>query len=131
MKRSKLFAVLWLTSSLSLPSFAAEGQKAHAQHHPEGQKTPATTSETDMDKSMQDIQDSMLKMHDLMNRILQAKDPQEIQRLKQEHLQLMKERMQLMHECMPMMHGMAKKNTTETKPDHTHETSPAHQEHHE
>lgn len=128
MKRSKLFAVLWLISPLSLPSFAAEGQEAHARHHPEGQKTPATMSEMEMDKSMQNMQDSMLKMHELMNRILQAKDPQEIQRLKQEHLQLMNEHMQMMHEHMPMMPCMAKKSTTETKPGDLHETSPAHQD---
>jgi hypothetical protein len=130
MKRSKLFAVLWLITPLSLPSFAHEKQKAPAHQHAEGQKTQGTGG-VDMDKSMQEMQDSMLKMHDLMNRILQAKDPEEVQRLKQEHLQLMKEHMQMMHERMPMMHGMAKKNPTETQPGHTHETAPAHQDHQE
>jgi hypothetical protein len=123
----RLLTVLMLITPLSLPSFAAEAQKAHTHQHAEGQKTQGTVG-TDMDKSMQDMQDSMLKMHDLMNRILQAKAPQEVQRLKQEHLQLMKKHMQMTHERMPMMHGMAKKNPTQTKPGHTHETAPTYQE---
>lgn len=132
MKRSlKFLTVLTLLGFLSALTFAHEKQKAHTQHHAEGQKTPATMGGMDMDKSMQEMQDGMLKMHDLMNRILQAKDPQEIQRLKQEHLQLMKEHMQMMHDRMPMMHGMAKKNPPETKRGHTHETAPTHQEHQE
>jgi hypothetical protein len=127
--RKRLLTVLMFIAPLSLPSFAHEKQKAPTHQHAEGQKTQGTSGGMDMDKSMQEMQDSMLKMHDLMNRILQAKDPQEIQRLKQEHLQLMKEHMQMMHERMPMMHGMAKKNPTETKSGHTHETAPAHQDH--
>jgi hypothetical protein len=130
MKRSlKILTVLTLLGSLSALSFAHEKQKAPTHQHAEGQKTQGASGGMDMDKSMQEMQDSMLKMHDLMNRILQAKDPQEIQRLKQEHLQLMNEYMQMMHERMPMMHGMAKKNSPEIKSGHTHETAPVHQDH--
>lgn len=53
---------------------------------------------------MSKMQESMLKMHDLMHRLQAAKSPEERQKLQQEHLQLMQAHMK---EMMPMMmHGM-------------------------
>ncbi len=82
-----IMTVLCVTASW--PASAAEGQ-------PEGgatMKPPMQGSQDAMDKQMQEMQDHMLKMHDLMHRIREAKDPQEIQRLKQEQLSLMKAHM--------------------------------------
>ena len=47
-------------------------------------------SEEKMDQRMRMMQDQMLKMHELSHRILEAKDPKERERLKEEHLALMK-----------------------------------------
>ena len=51
-------------------------------------------------QQMQQMQQSMLKMHDLMHQIQAAKTPEERQKLKQQHLQMMQAHTQMM---MPMM----------------------------
>lgn len=57
------------------------------------------------------MQDQMLKMHDLMHRIQASKDPAEREKLRQEHARLMNEQMQMMMSMMmgnqgKMGHGM-------------------------
>ena len=71
-------------------------------------------SEAEMDKHMRAMQAHMLKMHDLMNQIRDAKNPKERERLMDEHLQLMKAHMKQMKSgrgCMmqQMMHGSPEK----------------------
>lgn len=47
-------------------------------------------SEAEKDQRMRDMQEQMLKIHDLSNQILAEKDPFKKQKLKDEQLQLMK-----------------------------------------
>ena len=42
------------------------------------------------------MQDKMLKMHEQMHKIMQAKDPKERDKLMQEHMQMMQEHMKMM-----------------------------------
>jgi hypothetical protein len=56
-------------------------------HHPD--QTSTSTEETGM--PMDKMQDDMLKMHEQMHKILQAKDPGEREQLKQEHQKMMQE----------------------------------------
>jgi hypothetical protein len=60
-------------------------------------------SEEKMDQRMRMMQEEMLKMHELSHRILEAKDPKERERLKEEHLALMKAHHQRMMSRMKMM----------------------------
>ncbi|MEN9680711.1 MAG: hypothetical protein RLZZ627_604 [Pseudomonadota bacterium] len=52
------------------------------------------------DEGLRERQDHLLKMHELSNRILSAKDPKEKERLKDEQLQLMKSYELKHHEMM-------------------------------
>jgi 2-oxo-4-hydroxy-4-carboxy--5-ureidoimidazoline (OHCU) decarboxylase len=54
----------------------------------------------DMDKQMDVMQESMLKMHEHMHKIMDAKNPQERERLMQQHSKMMQD--------MHMMQGNAK-----------------------
>lgn len=48
----------------------------------------------DMDKQMGAMQESMLTMHEQMNKIMDAKNPQERERLMQAHRHMMQQHMQ-------------------------------------
>lgn len=61
----------------------------------------------DMDKKMGMLQESMLKMHEQMHKIMDAKNPQERERLMQEHREIMHRHMQAMKDG-DMMGGDAK-----------------------
>lgn len=61
----------------------------------------------DMDKQMGMMQESMLKMHEQMHTIMDAKNPQERERLLQEHREIMRQHMQAMKDG-GMMGGDAK-----------------------
>lgn len=84
MKKSLLMAVL-AALPLSMPlAWADEG------HH------------SDKDKQMQmgKMQENMLRMHEQMHKIMDAKNPQERERLMQEHLKMMQDNMQMMQGMM-------------------------------
>jgi len=68
-----------------------------------------------MDQHMRMMQDEMLKMHELSHRILEAKDPKERERLKEEQLVLMKAHRQKMMAGMKMMQKQ-KQNMKQGKP---------------
>ena len=93
MKKSLLIAVL-----VTLPLFSPLAW-ADESHHSDKDKKPAVTM-TDKDKQMQmgKMQESMLRMHEHMHKIMNAKTPQERKRLKQQHSKMMHD--------MPMMQGM-------------------------
>lgn len=95
MKKSLLIAVL-ATLPLSMPLAWADDS-----HHPENDKKPATAM-TDEDKQMQmgKMQESMLKMHGQMHKIMDAKDPQEREQLMQENTKMMQGHMQMMRSMM-------------------------------
>ena len=60
----------------------------------------------DMDKKMGMMQENMLKMHEQMHKIMDAKDPQERERLTLEHRQIMRQNMQVMKDSGMMDQGM-------------------------
>ena len=93
MKKSLLIAVL-ATLPLSTPLAWADDT-----HHSDKDKKPAVTM-TDKDKQMQmgKMQENMLRMHEQMHKIMDAKNPQERERLMQQHSKMMQD--------MPMMQGM-------------------------
>lgn len=101
MKKSLLIAVL-ATLPLSMPLAWADDS-----HHSDKDKKPATAM-TDKDKEMQmgKMQENMLKMHKQMHKIMDAKDPQERERLMQEHREAMQQHMQSMTDEGMMGHGM-------------------------
>lgn len=79
-------------------------------HHPgskQADKGYASAGKGAMDdKQMEQKQQHMLRMHEQMHKIMQAKDAQERDRLMQEHRQMMREHMQSMHGNKGMMdHG--------------------------
>ncbi len=59
----------------------------------------ATTGTPDKDKQLRMMQEHMLKMHEMMHKIMDAKSPQEKERL-------MKEQRDMMAQHMDMMRGM-------------------------
>ncbi|MDO8705161.1 MAG: DUF2934 domain-containing protein [Sulfuricaulis sp.] len=68
----------------------------------------------DMDKKMDLMQEGMLKMHEQMHKIMDAKNPQERERLMQTQRELMRQHMQSMKEG-GMMGGDAKSGPDTTK----------------
>lgn len=60
----------------------------------------------DMDKQMGAMQESMLKMHAQMHAIMDAKNPQERERLTQEHRHMLHQHMQAMKDGGMMGGGM-------------------------
>ncbi len=100
MKKSLFIAGL-VALSLSTPLAWAEEA-----HHAAKDTKPATTM-TDKDKQMQmdKMQENMLRMHAQMHKIMDAKDPQERERLMQEHANMMRDNMRMMQ---GMMSGGAK-----------------------
>lgn len=63
------------------------------------------------DEHMRAMQEDMLKMHDLMNRINATTDPEEKTRLKEEHLEMMKaHHAKMMKHRESMMHRGMKMN---------------------
>lgn len=103
MKKSHLIALL---AALPLSMAVARAQDVH---HAGMDKKPMTDKDQQM--QMGKMQDNMLRMHEQMHKIMDAKDPQERERLKQEQLKMMQDNMQMMQGMMGshgMMDGHAK-----------------------
>ncbi len=64
-------------------------------------KKPATAM-TDNEKQMQmgKMQEAMLRMHEQMHKIMDAKNPQEREQLMQEHMKMMQDHMSMMQGMM-------------------------------
>lgn len=92
MKKTILVAVL---ATLPLSMSLAWAEEAH---HADPGKTP-TTAMTDKDKQMQmgKMQESMLRMHEQMHKIMQSSDAKEREKLMQEHAEMMQDHMRMMH----------------------------------
>ena len=90
MNKSLLIAVL-ATLPLSMPLAWADEA-----HHSDQDKKSATTM-TDKDKQMQmgKMQEHMFRMHEQMHKIMDAKNPQERERLMQEHSKMMQDGMHM------------------------------------
>ena len=105
MKTSILVAVV-VAAALSVA-----GAYADDTHHSDKKGAPAKDAKAPMAKGMPMgmMQDKMLKMHEQMHKIMQAKDPKERDKLMQEHMQMMQEHMKMMGGGMGgMMGGDAK-----------------------
>lgn len=97
MKKTLIFTLLAAGSLLTSLSIAADA------HHGKDQ-TPATAmTETDkqmqMEKVQMKMQENMLRMHEQMHKIMDAKTPAD----REMH---MKEHAKMMHDSMHMMQGM-------------------------
>ncbi len=64
--------------------------------------TKPATAMTDSEKQMQmgKMQEAMLRMHEQMHKIMDAKNPQEREQLMQEHMKMMQEHMSMMQGMM-------------------------------
>ncbi|MBI3345447.1 MAG: hypothetical protein HY028_11450 [Gammaproteobacteria bacterium] len=100
MNKSLLIAVL-TTLPLSMPLAWADEA-----HRSDMEKTPSKAM-TDQDKQIQmgKMQEHMLRMHEQMHKIMDAKNPQERERLMQEHSKMMQDGMH-MKQGMMGGHGM-------------------------
>jgi len=98
--KTSIFAAVIAYAVLSAP-----GAYADDTHHPDKKDVPAISAPTKGTKastgkgaeaSMAPMQDNMLKMHEQMHKIMQAKDPKQRDKLVQEHMQMMREHMKTM-----------------------------------
>lgn len=90
--RSYSLVIFWAVMATSLSCLAAPADPP-----------PAPPGLMMSDEGLRERQDHLLKMHDLSNRILSAKDQKEKERLKEEQLQLMKS-YELQHHQMMQRH---------------------------
>lgn len=90
MKKSFIAALL-LTLPLSTPFAWADDA-----HHPEKDKKGTAMTEKDKSMQMGMMQENMLRMHEQMHKIMDAKTPEERERLMQEHSKMMQTSMQMM-----------------------------------
>lgn len=103
-------ALAWIAAFLCLPVGAEEAAQGH---HPaaSGGMMGGMMSEELRERHLRQRQEYLLKIHELSNQILAAKDEKERERLKAEQLQLMKEHEKAHHELMQqhmrqmMQHG--------------------------
>lgn len=90
---------LFLLSALTIPTLYTPISWAQEAPHSDKDKKSAMTM-TDKDKQMQigKMQENMLRMHEQMHKIMDTKNPQEREKLKQEHAKMVQD--------MHMMQGM-------------------------
>lgn len=106
--RSPLIMLTLLAISLSSPIvYATDAVKDPASHHPQTAPADAPPSEemvqVDMKKYLQEMQATLLKMHDLSHKIQQTKNAKEQEKFKDEHLQLMGRHMEMVAPLMMQM----------------------------
>ena len=108
MKQSNIALITAVTALLAAAPLHAD--EAHHKDDPKkpaaapAQPQPAATA-ADREKRMQGMQMNMIKMHEQMHKIMQARDPKERQRLMQEHLKMMQDNMKMMGGNMGGMMG--------------------------
>lgn len=110
MKKHHRLQTALLTTLLSSPlAYAADENKGHTPHHPHAAATteaapPAEDmAPVDMKKYLQEMQATLLKMHDLSHKIQQTKNAREREKLRDEHLQLMGRHMEMVAPLMMQM----------------------------
>lgn len=96
--KTSILVVATVAATLSVA-----GAYADDAHHPDKKGAPAKSvpskdAKAPMAKGMPMgmMQEKMLKMHEQMHKIMQAKDPKERDKLMHEHMQLMQEHMKMM-----------------------------------
>ena len=103
----KLGAVLLISGiALGFTVHAAEHGAPDTMGGNAGPGSQKMKTPQEMDKKMSMMQESMLKMHEQMHKIMAAKNPQERERLTQEHRLLMRQHMQSMKDSGMMDQGM-------------------------
>lgn len=89
-----------LTAVIAATVLCAQGAYADEAHHPDKKDAPAKDVKASTGKSAgavsPQMQENMMKMHDLMHKIRDTQDPQERGKLMQEHMQMMQEHMKTM-----------------------------------
>jgi hypothetical protein len=91
MKKSLFIPVL---AALSLSSPLAWADEIH--HADKDMKPSTTMAGKDKPMQMGKMQENMLLMHEKMHKIMDAKNPQERERLMQEHSNMMQDNMRMM-----------------------------------
>lgn len=86
-----------VTTTMALAAFLAVAPTAFAVDDHQHSGKPAGKAGAMDEKEMTKMQQNMMRMHEQMHKIMQAKDAQERDRLTQEHRQMMREHMQAMH----------------------------------
>jgi len=97
-----------LTAVITSAMLCAQGAYADEAHHPDKKDAPAKDTKATVGKEVPSpqMQENMMKMHDLMHKIHDTKDPKEREKLMQEHMQMMQEHMKTMGGMMgPGMMG--------------------------
>ena len=104
-----------LTAVITSAVLCAQGAYADETHHPDkkdapAKSAPATDAKAPAGKGTgaptAQMQENMMKMHDLMHKIHDTKDPKEREKLMHEHMQMMQEHMKTMGGMMgPGMMG--------------------------
>lgn len=92
---------IFLIAALATLPFSTSIVLAEDTHHSDKSKEPAVAM-TEKDKQMQmgKMQENMLRMHEQMHKVMQAKDPKKRELLMQEHSRMMQNSMQMMHGMM-------------------------------
>jgi len=105
MKKHRGLQAALLIALLSSPlAYAADGNKDHPQPAATAAAPPAEDmAPVDMKKYLQDMQATLLKMHDLSHKIQQTKNAKQREKLKDEHLQLMGRHMEMVAPLMMQM----------------------------
>lgn len=97
--------VSWKTIVLSVTVLASPGawSAKHSMENNAKGHTPVAGAPSMEMARMREVQNSMMKMHDLMHQMQNAKTPAEREKLQQQHMQLLQSHLHMM---MPMMQGM-------------------------
>lgn len=97
MKKELLKAIL-----VTLPLFTSYAMAEVETHHTANMENQPVTIMTDKEKQMQmgKMQENMLRMHEQMHKIMNAKTPQERERLMKEHSEMMPDGMHMMQGMM-------------------------------
>lgn len=102
------FLTTALVATLASPlAYATDEGKAQVPHHAATSTAPTSPAEdmapVDMKAYLQDMQATLLKMHDLSHKIQQTKNAKERGKLKDEHLRLMGQHMEMVSPLMMQM----------------------------
>ena len=95
MKKYFLIAVL-----AALPLSASLSWAEDAHHSDKNKEPTASMAEKGKPMPMAKMQENMLRMHEQMHKIMDAKNPQEREQLMQEHAKMMQDSMHMMQGMM-------------------------------
>ena len=91
---------LLITALATLPLFTPFAWAADAHQHGDDQKPSTTMTEKDKQMQMSKMQENMLRMHEQMHKIMEAKTPQDREMQMKEHAKMMQDSMHMMKGMM-------------------------------